>query len=135
MGWGAKLVEVIKITSRNTLVQEAFHKPCEKLLWYRGIITLQKLFYLLLGYSKTKFGQTHPILITVFFKFQHKSHQELCKNVGSQVGHAYSGVWTKNCQILLQCFNPLGHSLHTNTALNGYMEKLQLITVKMVSTN
>ena len=30
---------------------------------------------------------------------------------------------------------PLGHSPHTNTALNGYMDKLQIITVKMVSTS
>ena len=40
-------------------------------------------FYLLIGCSKSKFGQTHQMLLTVRFKFRPKVHQEPCNKVGS----------------------------------------------------
>ena len=47
------------------------------------IVILQMAFYLLLGCSKAKFGQTHQMLITVFFRFWPKGHWEPCNKVGS----------------------------------------------------
>ena len=89
--------------------------------------------YLLLGCSNTIFGQTHPMLITVFFKFLLKGHRQFCNKVGSlrPVMHL-ARFKPRNFRLY---HNALALSLHTNTALNGYMDKLQIISVTMVRTN